>query len=315
MPSGSMDLICGIDDQIKEFRVNNSKIVFPCLETYMQRDASWFNPDFMTENRLLLSQTVFDYTEVCTRRAQQEILKGGCEPYEVVDMYLSEASDFYDKIDKETSGAVDDVRLNFLADSVKSLLAVTELTDLNKIHKESLPEIMGFAYLGYQMENFREPVASAVDFMHCFNIGGGCYLGRLALNMDLMYGRGSVSSQSSLGYFYGLDKVDYYKGSLSAGLMICRSTTGNIIPFVGAGVSGFQVPDDSDDSINGKQLQFGVSVSLIPSHNIIFDWEGKKIHDTAIQARVYMAKNTFSDFEPSFWSLNFSIGLLYGEGI
>ena len=312
---GTMDLVCSFDYERRVGKADDTNLDMPFVSAYMKRDASWFDPDYMTKERLALAQIVFDYAEVCNRRAQDELLYGDYEYAEdVVDEYLSKASDFYDKIDRATDGARDTLALRFYADSVKTLLDNTRLPDLYEMRKTSRLSSSICGYAGYQHESYQGFLGNKLTGFN--GVGFGTYLefGRFVLFGDCFIGAGkALSDIPDLVDIYNKDKLEALSFSVSAGLSLGKGFGGRFTPFFGVGRGAISIKE-TEDQASGFRTQWGVNVVLVPSRNVYIsggsDWG---ISETIIQAKVYVARTSFENADPCT-SINFSLCIGYGMG-
>ena len=313
---GTMDLVCSFDYERRDGKADNTNLDMPFVSAYMKRDDSWFDPDYMTKERLALAQIVFDYAEVCNRRAQDELLYGDYEYAEdVVDEYLSKASDFYDKIDRATDGARDTLALRFYADSVKTLLDNTRLPDLYEMRKTSRLSSSICGYAGYQHESYQDFLGNKLTGFN--GVGFGTYLefGRLVLFGDCFIGAGKALSSTSIPLeIYNNDKLGALSYSVSAGLSLGKGLGGRFTPFFGVGGAALSI-EDIDDQVSGFRTQWGVNIVLVPSRHVYIsggdDWI---VSETTIQAKLYMARTTFDGCEDPCTSINFSLCVGFGMG-
>ena len=311
---GTMDLVCSFDYERRDGKADNTNLDMPFVSAYMKRDDSWFDPDYMTKERLALAQIVFDYAEVCNRRAQDELLYGDYEYAEdVVDDYLSKASDFYDKIDRATDGARDTLALRFYADSVRNLLDNTKLPDLYKMSKVSGRSSSFCGYAGYQYEGYQDYLGRSLSGFN--GVGFGAYFesGRFVLFGDCFIGAGKAVEQIPSFDIYKNDKLEAMSFSVSAGLSLGKGTGGRFTPFFGLG-RGVLAIKETEDQVGGFRTQWGVNVILVPSRNVYISggsyWG---ITETIIQARVFVARTSFENADPCT-SINFSLCIGYGMG-
>lgn len=283
---------------------------------YMDKNLSWINPAYKTDQYLRYNQVIFDIVEIHRRRLQFELdrLNFHFNIDETLKHIHILSNEEIDRFNQESKGGQD-----------LSVIAIWERKTKEKLrnsHANNIPEIetRNFGYglhaglgSGFSTGSLNEHFDRNLNFMFGFDI---------AYKKSILYLNGTFAI-SNIKKDYMSD-ISFYEDQrayvtlldISYGYALIDNDRFKISPFAGLGITEYSTDGmDEDDNglwINDYNILFGINtdykirtrLKLLP--NPFFGVKEKV--ETSIRARLYVARAKFyGDLQG--YTINFSIGL------
>jgi len=285
---------------------------------YMDKNLSWINPKYKTEQHLRYNQIVFDIVEVHRRRLQLELdrISSGFEFQGKFQIIYHSCSNEIERFNREADGGNNLNSLVFWEQKLSD--------ELNSYKKTHIPdfETRSFGYgmhagfgTGFFTGTISEHFSPTFNFIFGFDF---------AYKKSIFYLNGTLAG-GKVRQDYVSDKNWYKKQNanlavidVSYGYAFLDNRKFKLAPFAGLGITELsgQNKDNKEDGLSfvDYNVIFGINadyklrtkINLLP--NPFFGAAVKEKVETSIRARLYVTRaNLTSDL--SGYSVNLTIGL------
>lgn len=308
----------GISLDQKEWKVGNTRFSVPSSRTYMNPFASWLHPGYASPDMLCYFQTMFDYVEICRRRAEADFAGGSSfSRREVMAFHLDVADSFIAKLKEETASGLDTTAVHHYSRLVSNELAQTgEIID-DDLRINPKGWSIGL-HVGLGNEFY---TGAASEYFHPITglkFGFDISFGRALFVWDMMLGPAGRLKQDLLrdGYKWNAgERIHGGNMELALGYTVYDSQWWKVSPYAGVGVGFMDYPSNpgnpekEKDEIDGLRLVAGLAADYKIRRKI----SSTPIEPTAtlsersVRAKLYVARTNFPIPDPA-WSVNFSIG-------
>ena len=307
----------GISYGANTWKVGNTRITAPSSRTFMNPYVSWVHPDYATPQMLQYFQTMFDYVEICRRRAANDFAKGSSfNRDQVTDFHLKVADSFFARMKEETVSGQDTAAVRHYADMVSKELAQTQEASYENL--EVYPKGFGSGfYIGGNSEFPVGPIGKYVNPAVQLVLGCSFTVNRVVVGMDVSVGTAGKLKQDLPrdGYKWEAgNRLTPGNVEFTLGYTAYDSQWWKLTPFVGGGLSSIEYPSnpvDADkkvDTLSGFRFMAGVEADYKLFRAIEFNSYMDAMHETSVRARLYVARSAFPVPGPS-WSVNLGIGI------
>ena len=282
---------------------------------YMDKNLSWVNPEYMTEQILRYNQVIFDIVEIYRRRLQFELDRGGS---------LYEIGDKFNAISAACNNTINDFSTDSNGGQDLNSIAFWEQknsTELQSLPVSAIPEFetrsLGYAIHaglggGFFTGSLGEHFTPTFNFMYGFD---------LAYKRSILHFNGTLAGDNvRKDYISDKSWNDGQRTSIamldaSYGYVLIENKKIKLSPFVGFGITEFSEAHKDEDerlSMVDNHMVFGVNtdfkintkIQLTPTP---FLGVREKVV-TSIRARLYVARpNYYEDLQG--YSVNLTIGL------
>lgn len=290
---------------------------------YMDKDQSWVNPTYKTEQYLRYNQVVFDIVEIHRRKLQRELDRTdyAYEAERKFNQIVILCNSEIEKFKKESNRGEDMVAIDYWEQKTLDALKFQPDGTLPKFENKSFGSGMNAGFgLGAFTGTLGEHFTPTFNFIYGFDF---------AYKKSILFLNGTLA-KGNVRKNYQTDKI--WQEGQKAGVAIIDASCGyafidnnkfKISPFAGLGITEFTATN-KDNKENGLRMVdynmiFGINTDyrIKKRLNLISDsyfGRNEKV-ETAIRARLYVTKaNYFSDLQG--YSVNLTIGLsVFGNRI
>jgi len=302
----------------KSWKVGNTEFKAPSSRAFMNPYTSWVHPDYASEDMLLYFQTLFDYVEICRRRAETDFAGGsGFSRPEVMRFHLDVADSFFAKMKEETRSGLDSDAVHHYSRLVSNELAKTtepQYTDLMLYPKGCS---LGM-HAGVGNESYTGALAGYFNPVTGLKFGFDFSIGRVLFVWDILLGTAGRLKQDFPrdGYEWKAgERISGGNMDLALGYTVYDSKRWKFSPYAGFGV-GFRDyptnpvdPSRNHDEVSGFRLMAGVSADFKLYRSIsINSYMANQLNEVSLRTKLYVARTAFPTPGPS-WSVNVSVGV------
>lgn len=283
---------------------------------YMDKNLSWINPSYKTEQYLRYNQVIFDIVEIHRRKLQYELDRVS-SLYEIEGKFnyiYTSCNNEIDKFNQESNGGHYLSTIGFWEQKILDELKFQPDNEIPEFENRNFGYALhaGFGS-GFFTGSLGEHFAPTFNFMFGFDF---------AYKKSILYLNGTLA-RDKVKMDYISDKC-WYEGQranvaiidVSYGFALIDNENFKITPFAGLGITDF-TGDNKDDKENGLRIVdynmiFGLNtdykiktrLKLIP--NPYFGVKEKV--ETSIRARLYVTRVYYYE-DLQGYSINLTIGL------
>ncbi|MDH6312498.1 hypothetical protein M2137_001269 [Parabacteroides sp. PFB2-10] len=293
-------------------KFGDTTVVRNMAEAYIDRESSWINPEYKTEQFLRYNQVIFDIVEIYKRRLQLE-LDGASSIFDTESKLYATYAYCTNEIEQFQLESAD----GFNLEAIEFWEQIVS-NELNRYTEKSIPEFKNRSF-GYGLHagigagTFSGSIAD--HFSPTFNFMFGF---DFAYKRSIFYLNGTLAGGKvrkdylSNDYWYedqnfGLAVID-----ISYGYAFLDNKKFKLAPFAGLGITELSATNKNDKE-NGLRLVdynviFGLNADYKLRKKINLTSAIKEKVETSIRARLYVTR---ANFDPNLkgYSINLTVGI------
>ena len=301
--------------------IGNTKFPYVRINAYMDRLLSWYDPDKSDEWQLRYNQVVFDMAQLYALKYQNEYnSRYSRSPSVDHDYYNRLFASKYEAIQMESDNGRDSSVIKRYETEVREELERMELIEPSiPVEGDTICGLGCFA--GYEMQiplgmaskNFGP--FSGINLTFDFSMKDWF--------IDFLIGIGTCSELKTTGFYHDPEyDYDWRKGQptnhfhvgLNLGRQICSTRHYRFIPYIGAGLAGFDQNTEIpfNNSPNSKRFETSETTGFRLQAGIKADWKFRHIieeyspSDCILRMEIFGGYDHFSTVG-DFWTANMAI--------